>query len=181
MKLTGIISIAGKPGLSKIVTQSKNGIIVESLIDGKRFPVQGSQRVSSLDDISIYTYEEDVLLGEVFEKIYKKEAGKEAISHKTSEAELKAYIKEILPNYDAERVYNSDLKKIVQWYNLLLGKDLLKIEEEEKEEKGEDKKQTTAKKETKPKKATTAKKAAPKKPTAAKGGAKITKSAGRGK
>ena len=135
MKLTGIISIAGKPGLSKIVTQSKNGIIVESLVDGKRFPVQGNQRVSSLDDISIYTYEEDVLLGDVFDKIYKKEEGKEAISHKVSEAELKAYIKEVLPNYDAERVYNSDLKKIVQWYNLLLGKDLLKIEEEEKEEK----------------------------------------------
>lgn len=181
MKLSGIISISGKPGLSKIITQSKNGIIVESLVDGKKFPVQGDQRVSSLDDISIYTNEEDMLLGDVFEKILKKENGKEAISHKSSADEIKNYIKEILPNYDEERVYNSDLKKIVQWYNLLLAKNLLKIEEEKADDKSE-KKDTTSQI-TKKK---TTKKAAPKaartpKPTSAKGGAKVTKSAGRGK
>lgn len=181
MKLTGIISISGKPGLSKIITQSKNGIIVESLLDGKKFPVQGNQRVSSLDDISIYTYEEDVLLCDVFEKIYEKEGGKEAISHKSDTKDLKAYLKEVLPNYDEERVYNSDLKKIVQWYNLLLSKNLLKIEEENSDESKEEKPTKAAKD-----KKTKAKKAAPKaaktaKPSSAKGGAKVTKSAGRGK
>ncbi len=180
MKLSGIISISGKPGLSKIITQSKNGIIVESLVDGKKFPVQGTQRVSSLDDISIYTYEEDVLLSEVFDKIFTKESGKEAISHKSDAATLKAYIREILPNFDEDRVYNSDLKKIVQWYNLLLSKDLLIKEEKEDSSDTENKKE--AKKKAKPK----AKKAAPKKaktpkPSSAKGGSKVTKSAGRGK
>lgn len=181
MKLSGIISIAGKPGLSKIISQSKNGIIVESLIDSKRFPVQGNQRVSSLDDISIYTYEEDVLLGEVFEKIYTKESGKEAISHKSDTKEIKAYIKEVLPNYDEERVYNSDLKKIVQWYNLLLSKDLLIIEKEEAKDEPKAKKASAKSgKDLNPKK-TTAKKTPIKKPSSAKGGAKVTKSAGRGK
>lgn len=136
MKLKGIISISGKPGLSKIISQSKNGIIVESLIDGKRFPVQGAQRVSSVEDISIYTYEEDVPLTEVFQAIYDKEEGKNCISHKSEKSELKNYILEVLPNIDEERVYVSDMKKMVQWYNLLLEKGLLESEEEEaKEEK----------------------------------------------
>jgi hypothetical protein len=178
MKLSGIISISGKPGLSQIITQSKNGIIVESLIDGKRFPVSGNQRVSSLDDISIYTYEEDILLGDVFEKIFTKENGKEALSHKSTTEEIKNYIKEILPNYDEERVYNSDLKKILQWYNLLLGKDLLKIEEKDSEDKTENKE---AKKVAPKTKKTAQKTAKTPKPSSAKGGSKVTKSAGRGK
>lgn len=139
MKLSGIISIAGKPGLSKIITQSKNGIIVESLLDGKRFPVMGNQRVSSLEDISIYTYDEDVLLADVFEKIYDKESGAKCISHKSSSAELKTYLQAILPNFDEERVYHSDMKKIVQWYNLLLDKGLLKKEDKKTAKKAEEK------------------------------------------
>lgn len=146
MKLNGIISIAGKPGLSKIITQSKNGIIVESLMDGKRFPVLGNQRVSSLEDISIYTYDEDVLLADVFEKIYDKENGKKCLSHKSSAAELKEFMHAILPNFDEDRVYHSDLKKIAQWYNLLVDKGLLKKEEKKKskepEAKSEEKKKT---------------------------------------
>lgn len=151
MNLSGIISISGKPGLSKIITQSKNGIIVESLLDGKRFPVQGTQRVSSLEDISIYTMEEDVLLSEVFAKIYEKEKGKACLSHKSDAKDLKAYVREVLPNYDEDRVYNSDLKKLVQWYNLLLEKGLLKPEKKEEEKKEKAKASTKSKSDNKTK------------------------------
>lgn len=142
MNLAGIISISGKPGLSKIVSQTRTGLIVESLIDGKRTPVHGAERVSSLEDISIYTYEEDVLLKDVFEKMFKAADGGAVLSHKSSAAELSAYLKEVLPNYDEERVYASDIKKLIQWYNLLQSKDLLKLEDE--------KEQATDKKEAKP-------------------------------
>lgn len=158
MNISGIISISGKPGLSKIVKQSRNGIIVESLIDGKRFPVQGTERISSLEDISIYTYEEDVLLLEVFEKIKKYTKGAKAISHKSSNDELQAEFEKIMPNYDQDRVYTSDIKKVFQWFNLLLEKGLL--EEDKEEEKAEKKETKTAKK---PVKAKTEKKAVDKK------------------
>lgn len=131
MNITGIISISGKPGLSKIVSQSRNGIIVESLIDGKKFPVTGTERVSTLEDISIYTYEEDILLTEVFAKMKEVFKNDQAISHKASANELKEAFKAALPNYDEERVYNSDIKKVFQWYNLLHKKGLLDAEEKE--------------------------------------------------
>tara|TARA_R110000868_G_scaffold282952_4_gene543324 strand:+ start:749 stop:1300 length:552 start_codon:yes stop_codon:yes gene_type:complete len=151
MDLKGIISISGKSGLSKIVSQSRGGLIVESLEDGKRFAVHGSERVSSLEDISIYTYEEDLLLTEVFEAMFKKAEGKQILSHKSSAEELRAYLKEVLPNYDEERVYTSDIKKLVQWFNILIDKKLLSITKEkkvaDKEKKTETKevKKTTAK------------------------------------
>jgi len=157
MELSGIISISGKPGLSKIVSQTRTGLIVESLQDGKRSAVHGAERVSSLEDISIYTYEEDLLLSEVFTAMLKKADHKPILSHKSSSEELKNYLESVIPNYDQDRVYVSDIKKLVQWYNLLLEKDLLKIDSEEKE----DKKKAADKKETKSK--STAKKAAPKK------------------
>lgn len=128
MNLTGIISISGKPGLSKIVSQTRTGLIVESLIDGKRTPVHGAERVSSLEDISIYTYEEDVLLKDIFQKMFDDSKGTAVLSHKSSTSELSTYLKTILPNYDSERVYGSDIKKLVQWYNLLQSKDLLTVE-----------------------------------------------------
>lgn len=138
MKLTGIISISGKSGLSKIISQTRTGLIIESIIDGKRTPIHGAERVSSLEDISIYTYDDDILLSEVFDKMYENANGEKVISHKSSANELKNYIKEILPNYDEERVYVSDLKKLVQWYNLLHDKDLLiKDEESSSEEEKE--------------------------------------------
>ena len=96
MNLSGIISISGKPGLSKIVSQTRTGLIVESLLDGKRFPVHGAERVSSLEDISIYTYEDDVLLVEVFKKMYEAANGEQVISHKSSANELSTYLKEVL-------------------------------------------------------------------------------------
>lgn len=157
MQLSGIISISGKPGLSKIVSQTRTGLIVESLQDGKRSAVHGAERVSSLEDISIYTYEEDMLLTEVFTAMLKAANHKAILSHKSSSEELKNYLKSVIPNYDEDRVYVSDIKKLVQWYNLLLEKDMLKLEEKEEEKK-------TASKEDADKKSTSSKKTAPKKP-----------------
>jgi len=136
MNLTGIIAISGKPGLYKVLAQGKNNIIVESLEDKKRVPAYASDRISALDDISIYTYEEDKPLKEIFISIFEKEKGKETISHKEDQNKLKAYLIEVLPNFDQERVYASDIKKIFQWYNLLLkaGALVLEDEEETKEE-----------------------------------------------
>lgn len=134
MNLTGIISIAGKPGLFKIVAQGKNNIIVESLAGGKRMPAYSTDRISALEDISIYTYEEDIPLVEVYTSIFKKEKGGKAPSHKDSVATLEAYLEEVLPDYDKERVYPSDIKKLFQWYNLLVDANLLSLDEEQEEE-----------------------------------------------
>jgi len=131
MNLTGIIAISGKPGLFKVVAQGKNNLIVESLEDGKRFPAYSTDRISALEDISVYTYDEDVALGEIFEIIYSKENGGEAPSHKSDKLTLENYTLEILPSYDQERVYLSDLKKIYQWYNLLHKSGLLVLTENE--------------------------------------------------
>ena len=144
MNLSGIISISGKPGLSKIVSQTRTGLIVESLMDGKRSPVHGAERVSSLEDISIYTYEEDVLLSEVFEKMHEKAGGKAVLSHKSSASELSTYLKEVLPKYDEERVYASDIKKLIQWYNLLHEKALLIPSKDEKGSNKDEKSTKTA-------------------------------------
>ena len=158
MNLTGIIAISGKSGLFKVVTQGKNSVIVESLEDKKRFPAYASDRISALEDISIYTYGEDRPLKEIFEEIYKKEGGKMCISHKEDQNTLQNYILEIIPNYDKERVYPSDIKKVFQWYNLLHSTGNLKSEEEERVEKEE----KQSKKITKEEKANPVQKAAPK-------------------
>ena len=129
MNLTGIIAISGKPGLFKVLAQGKNNIIVESLEDKKRVPAYASDRISALDDISIYTYDEDKPLKEIFTSIFEKEKGKETISHKEDQSKLKAYLIEILPNFDQERVYASDIKKVLNWYNILQAKGLVSKEE----------------------------------------------------
>jgi ATP-dependent helicase YprA (DUF1998 family) len=184
MDLSGIIAISGKPGLFKVIAQGKNNIIVESLIDGKRIPAYAADRISALEDISIYTYDEDQALQTVFISIYKKEEGKECPSHKENYDQLFNYLLEILPNFDQERVYPSDVKKIFQWYNLLHKSGKLILEEEkqvEKETETADKKDKTAKtdkpkkvaakpKVDAPKAAKAAKPAAPKKTTAVKTG-----------
>lgn len=125
MNLEGIITISGRPGLFKVITQGKNSIIVESLIDKRRFPAYASDRISALEDISIFTYDEDAPLKDILNKMFDKEGGKEVLSHKEDIKVLQNYILEILPNYDQERVYPSDLKKIFQWYNLLLNSGFL--------------------------------------------------------
>lgn len=139
MDLSEILSIAGKPGLFKVVAQTKNGVVVESLLDGKRHTAFTSDRVSSLEEISVFTETEDVPLKDIFKNIFDKQEGKAAINHKSDAKELKAFFEEILPDYDKDRVYTSDIKKVIQWYNLLLGKELLSFEDEEAEEEKTDK------------------------------------------
>lgn len=139
MDLSKILSIAGKPGLFKMVSQSKSGLIVESLIDGRRIPAFSHERISSLEEISIFTDVEDVPLREVFQSLFKREEGKKTISHKSTSNELKNLMEEILPNYDKERVYVSDIKKLINWYNLLVEKGLIDMEEpKESEENSSD-------------------------------------------
>lgn len=170
MNLTGIIAISGKPGLYKVIAQGKNSIIVESLIDGKRVPAYSTDRISALDDISIYTYDEDAPLRDLLTAIFKKEAGKECPSHKDDLKDLTTYLLGLLPNYDQERVYPSDIKKIFQWYNLLHKSGNLKLEEAA-EEATTEKKAPKAKKEVAGETTDAAPKkkaaAAPKKATAA--------------
>lgn len=172
MDLSGVISISGRPGLYKVVAQGKNSIIVQSLIDNKRFPAYSTDRISALEDISIYTIDGDKPLKDILSDIFKKEDGKAAPSHKESIATLVEYLADILPDYDEERVYPSDIKKLFQWYNLLLSSGNLKpevVEEDAKASEGEstdDQPEEVATEE--PKKAPAAKKAPAKKAPAKK-------------
>jgi hypothetical protein len=134
MNLKGIIAISGRSGLYKVVAQGKNNLIVESLEDRKRFPAYAADRISALEDISIYTYDEDVALRDIYRTIFDKENGGEAPSHKESKTVLENYLLEVLPNYDQERVYFSDIKKLFQWYNLMHKAGELKLDEETVEE-----------------------------------------------
>ncbi len=119
MEFNKIIAVTGKPGLYEILSQTKTGVIVKSIVDGKRFPITATHNVSLLENIAIYTYEEEVPLARVFKNIADKETGKEALSHKESANKLTEYFGEVLPNFDEERVYASNIKKVIQWYNTL--------------------------------------------------------------
>lgn len=141
MSLDKILSIGGKPGLYKLVTQTRGGFVVESLVDGKKITVSIRSNVSVLSEIAIYTLDEELPLREVFQKIKEKEnGGKTSIGHKEEKIKLEEYFFEILPNYDEDRVYASDIKKVIQWYNLLTEKGITDFsapaeqEETEKEE-----------------------------------------------
>ena len=112
MSLTKVIAISGKPGLYEILGQTKGGFITTSLLDGKKTPVKNTQNVSVLSDIGIYTYETEVPLGNVFYSIFEKFEGKNAIDHKSANGELTSLFSEILPEYDEERVYVSNIKKL---------------------------------------------------------------------
>ncbi|WP_299837118.1 DUF5606 domain-containing protein [uncultured Tenacibaculum sp.] len=120
MEFSKIIAVSGKPGLYEILSQTKAGVIVKSLLDGKRMPITATHNVSLLENIAIFTYEEDIPLAEVFKNIANKEDNKEAISHKESANKLTSYFSEVLPGYDEERVYTSNIKKVLQWYNILV-------------------------------------------------------------
>lgn len=132
MDLSGIFTIGGKAGLHKLVAQSKNGVIVESLNDGKRFNAYSTYKISSLGDISVFTIEEDVPLSDVFKAIAESNEYKE-VEISNDKAALRSAFAGFVSNYDEERVYDSDIKKIFQWYNLLAKADLLKSKEEKKE------------------------------------------------
>jgi len=123
MSLEKLLSITGKPGLYELKTQTRTGFLAESLLDGKKISVSAKQNVSLLSEIAVYTLKEELPLREVLQKIKDKEDGKKAISHKESKEKLEEYFFEILPDYDEDRVYVSDIKKIIQWYNLLQEKD----------------------------------------------------------
>ena len=115
-----ILSIAGRSGLYKLVSQGKNMLIVESLANGKRTPAYAHDKVVSLGDISIYTSENDVPLTEVFETIKEKNNGKPVDVKKMDDAEVRAYFAEILPEFDRDRVYTNDIRKVFAWYNDLI-------------------------------------------------------------
>lgn len=134
MELDKIISISGKPGLYKVLNQSKAGFVIESLADGKRTTHMATQNVSTLKDIAIYTYEEELPLRFIFKSMFEKEAGKTTISNEAKEADLMTYFETIVPNYDKERVYPSNVKKVIKWYNQLVdaGFDFTSIQQEEK-------------------------------------------------
>lgn len=121
MELKEILAISGQPGLYKFVAQSTRGVIVESLVDGKRMNAASNSKVSALTEISIFTEGEDIPLAEVFTKIYEHTNGQPAISHKEEPARLKAFFAEVLPDYDRDRVHVSDMKKVFSWFNTLLG------------------------------------------------------------
>ena len=120
MELKEILAISGQPGLYKYVAQSTRGVIVESLLDGRRMNASAQSRVSALSEISMFTEGDDIPLADVFTRIYEHAGGKEAISPKSSPEELKAAFAEVLPEYDRERVHVSDIKKCFAWYNTLL-------------------------------------------------------------
>ncbi|WP_313100465.1 DUF5606 domain-containing protein [Epilithonimonas sp.] len=119
MQLEKIISISGKPGLFKLVSQLKNGFIVEDITTKKKASISNSSQVSLLDNIAMFTFDKEVPLFEVFENIAKNYDYKATINHKSPSDELRAFMAASLPNYDLERVYESDIKKLAQWYNLL--------------------------------------------------------------
>ncbi len=134
MSLDKILTISGKPGLYQLQNQTRNGFLAISLIDGKKISVSARQNVSILAEIAIYTLTKELPLSEVFTKIFDKEKGGEAISHKSTRDELEEYFFEILPDYDEDRVYPSDIKKIVQWYNLLTKNGMSQFKNESSEE-----------------------------------------------
>jgi hypothetical protein len=131
MILKDILAISGEPGLFKFIAQGKNAIIVEHLETGKRSSAFGSAKVSSLEEISIFTENEDMPLGKVFDKIFEKENGGPSIEPKADVKDLKKYFEEVLPDYSKERVYTSDIKKVLNWYNILQKKNLLVKDEPE--------------------------------------------------
>ena len=138
MELKDIISISGKSGLFSIVGKSKNNVIVESLSEKKRFPIFNTNKISALSDISIYTYDEEVLLSDIYKKIYEENKGDKTISHNESIDKLKIEFEKLVPNYDKEQVYTSDIKKLFQWYNILHETKNLKLKESKSEDNKEE-------------------------------------------
>lgn len=131
MELKDILSISGQPGLFKYIAQSTNGIIVESLIDGRRTNASGASKVSALAEIAVFTDEGEMPLWKIFEAIYTKTGGSETISPKSAPELLKAHFAEIVPDYDRDRVHVSDMKKIISWYNILVSAGMTDFKVEE--------------------------------------------------
>lgn len=150
MEFKDIMAIAGKPGLFKFVAQGRNSVIVENLETGKRISAFTTERISSFEEISVFTEDGDVPLAEVFEKMHEKMEGKEAIPPKSAPDKLKTFFREILPGYDEDRVYISDIKKIISWYNQLVSLNAAGelLENRKKQLAEEEKKEAEAKEES---------------------------------
>lgn len=129
MNVDKILAISGKPGLFELKIQTRSGFVAESMIDGKRITVGMRSNVSLLSEISMYTHTQEKPLVEILRAISIKENEGPAISHKEDNAKLLAYFKQIVPDYDEERVYPSDIKKVLNWYNMLQAKGLVSKEE----------------------------------------------------
>ena len=134
------MAISGKPGLFKFISQGRNAMIVENLENKARTSAFATDKISALEDIAIFTTVEDEPLKKIFQTIFEIEQGSEAISHKSSSDELKNYFVKVLPEYDKDRVYISDIKKLIQWYNILCRLELLDFTEEKEEDAGAEKK-----------------------------------------
>ena len=134
MDLKDILAISGMSGLYKFVSQGRNGVIIEGLVDKKRMNASSSARVSALEDIAIYTDDKELPLKEVLRRIFQKESGKETIDPKSTNDKLKKYFEEVVPDYDREKVYVSDIKKLLGWYNILLSQNMIDLVEDAKEE-----------------------------------------------
>ena len=165
MKITDILAVAGKPGLYQVLASGSASIVVESMLDGKRSSVPGTARVSNLADITMYTHDDDVPLLDILNRMHDAQKGAEGPSHKDAAQTIRDFVDGIVPELDHDRVYQSDLKKLVQWYNLLVSKGAFPLEAPEKPEEApaEEAPKKEAKAEKKP-----AKKAATKKPAAKK-------------
>jgi hypothetical protein len=137
MELDKILSISGKPGLYELKTQTRGGVLAQSLVDGRKIQVNLRNNISVLSEISIFTYSGEESLIEVFKSIFKETEGKKTIDHKSSKKELENYFRNILPEYDEDRVYQSDIKKVIQWYNILIDNDFKGFEDEEKSDEEE--------------------------------------------
>ena len=144
--LKTILSISGKPGLFKLIAQGRNTLIVETLDDTKkRLPARGNDKVTSLGDISMYTTEDDIPLSKVLEAVKAKENGAPVSLNikKASAQELQSYFAEVLPNFDRDRVYNNDIKKLLSWYNILIQNGITEFEEKTTEEVAEEETKVT--------------------------------------
>jgi len=161
MDLSGIISVTGMGGLYKVISQTKSGLIVESLVDGKRLPVYSTSKLSSLDDISIYGQGDDIPLKNILRSIRDSKSGTSVPTSKDSNDAIKAAFAEFVPEFDEDRVYASDMKKVFVWYTLLNEKGLLVEVESDSDETKSDKPKTD-KAIAKPKAKEVAKTASPK-------------------
>lgn len=135
--LKTILSISGKPGLYKLISQGKNMLIVESVLTKKRMPAYARDKVVSLGDIAIYTTDEEVPLAKVFQSIYDKEGAALDTEKLKTDKELQEFFTGILPNYDTDRVYLTDIRKVVAWYNILVNNGMTSFENEKPEENPE--------------------------------------------
>jgi len=130
MNFKDILAISGYGGLYRFISQGRNGVIVEGLTDKKRMNAAASARISALEDIAIYTEDKEIPLKEIFRRIFRKENGGQAIDPKSANDNLKNYFEQIVPDFDRDKVYVSDMKKVFTWYNTLLAENMIGLEED---------------------------------------------------